>query len=129
MANFFDQFDPPKSGNFFDQFDPPSQPKAPEPRSDWENFKAGVGAIWDDPKLALGVGPAKMVTDAAKSVVSAATLPGDIYTGKEGIGQVPSQMTAEQGKRVADMAMIANPINPMVRAGDLAIPGVRQVVM
>jgi hypothetical protein len=29
------------------------------PPSQWENFKTGIGAIIQDPSLALGVGPAR----------------------------------------------------------------------
>jgi hypothetical protein len=108
-----------------------SQLEAPKPapqRSQWENFKTGVQAVIQDPKLALGIGPAKIVQDAVKGAVSAATLPGDVYTGKEPIGQLPSQMTPEQGMRVAELAALGTPVNPAVRIGSGAIPTARQVV-
>jgi hypothetical protein len=96
------------------------------PPSQWENFKTGIGAIIQDPSLALGVGPAKMVTDAAKSAVSGFTLPADVYSGREPMA-LPTQMTAEQGKRVADMATFG-PMNPAVRAGSAWMPTAKQVI-
>ena len=130
MANFFDQFDPPKAGNFFDQFDPPVKSPDTSPRSQWENFKAGVQAVIQDPKhLLTSVGPAKWAQDAVKGAVSGVTLPGDVYTGKAPIGQFPSDMTPEQGMRVAELAGLGVPINPSVRAGYTAIPAAKQVVV
>ena len=52
--------------------------------------------------------------DAAKD---AATLPGDVYTGKT------DPLAAEGIARAANLAAFATPVNPAVRAGDRAIPG------
>lgn len=43
-------------------------------------------------------------------------------------GSVPFGDPASSGERVADMATLAVPINPAVRAGDLAFPGVQRAV-
>lgn len=58
-----------------------------------------------------------MVTEAAKSLYSAATLPGDVYAGKV------EPTSPEAVRRAFDLATVATPINPAVRAGDRAIPG------
>lgn len=53
------------------------------------------------------------------AIKRAVTLPGDVAT-----GQV-DPMSDEALKRTVDLAGIASPVNPMLRSGDLALPGVR----
>lgn len=63
------------------------------------NFKQGLQALLAHPRR---LGELGMV----KSAISGATLPGDVYAGREGMA-LPTQMTREQGMRVADMAGLA----------------------
>jgi hypothetical protein len=56
---------------------------------------------------------------AYRAAVGAVTLPGDVYAGKV------DPLSKEAIERSADLAMVAGPINPAVRSGDLAIPGVK----
>jgi hypothetical protein len=74
----------------------------------WKEFKAGLNALLQDPKRAAELG-------LVKSAVSGATLPGDVYAGREAM-PLPTDMTQEQGMRVADMAGLA-------MSGGLAVGG------
>jgi hypothetical protein len=65
----------------------------------WKEFKAGLNALLQDPKRAAELG-------LVKSAVSGATLAGDVYAGREAM-PLPTDMTQEQGMRVADMAGLA----------------------
>lgn len=71
----------------------------PEP-STWEKFKAGLGAIAEDPSRLGQVGPGRLVP-AFKGAV---TLPGDVYTGKV------DPRSDEGITRAMDMAMFFNPM-------------------
>lgn len=69
------------------------------------------------------------------SIKSALTLPHDVMEGSAKLpssgavpGSVPFGDPESSGPRVADLATIANPINPAMRAGDFAIPGVTRSV-
>jgi hypothetical protein len=65
----------------------------------WKEFKAGLNALLQDPKRAAELG-------LVKGAVSGATLAGDVYAGREAM-PLPTQMSQEQGLRVADMAGLA----------------------
>jgi hypothetical protein len=56
------------------------------------------------------------------SMKRAMMLPGDVYTGKI------DPMSEEGRSRAMDLAGIINPVNPGVRAGDRAIPGVARAM-
>lgn len=96
----------------------PQQPTLPEgfvmagaPQSTPQKKPFGLGDTW----------PARLAKGVYDSAVSAATLPGDVYAGK---AEVPSSDNGGQNiGRVLDMATMASPVNPAVRAGDQAIPG------
>ncbi len=101
----------------------------PVDQSDWKPVGGKVtlgdlgASAWNDIKKA-GAG-------LYNSVVSGATLAGDAASGKaqlpssQGVpGSVPFGDPNSAGLRVADMAMMANPVNPAVRSGDFAFPGV-----
>ncbi len=69
------------------------------------------------------------------SVVSGATLAGDVASGKahlpssEGVpGSVPFGDPNSAGTRVADMAFLGSPVSPATRVGEKAIPGVSLAV-
>ncbi len=87
-----------------------------------------IGAsAWNDIK--------KAGSNIAHSIYSGATLAGDVASGKaqlpssQGVpGSVPFGDPNSAGLRVADMAALAFPINPAVRAGDRAFPGVTKAV-
>jgi hypothetical protein len=65
----------------------------------WKELKAGLNALLQDPRRASELG-------LVKSAVSGATLAGDVYAGREAM-PLPTDMTQEQGMRVADMAGLA----------------------
>lgn len=57
------------------------------------------------------------------ALLSGATLPGDVYAGR-----VDPQ--SEEGlARTIDLATFASPMNPGVRAGDMAVPGVKSALV
>jgi hypothetical protein len=56
------------------------------------------------------------------SIKRAVTLPGDVYTGKV------DPMSEEGRSRAMDLAGLASPVNPAVRAGDRAIPGIAKAM-
>lgn len=56
------------------------------------------------------------------AAISGLTLPGDVYSGKVD----PS--SDEAIRRSVDLAGFATPVNPMVRAGDRALPGVAKAI-
>ena len=56
------------------------------------------------------------------SIKRALTLPGDVYTGKT------DPMSPEGLDRAMDLAGLATPVNPAVRVGDRAIPGVKMAL-
>lgn len=70
------------------------------------------------------------------AIKSAATLPRDVMEGKARLpshegrvpGSVPYGDPESAGLRVADLATLASPVNPAVRAGDFAIPGLARTV-
>jgi hypothetical protein len=64
--------------------------------------------------------PFRLARGIYESGKDAATLPGDVYTGKQDVND-PS-ITG----RALNFGALASPINPAVRAGDRAIPGVTQ---
>lgn len=82
----------------------PAQPAtaAPQQRSTWDNFVAGLGAIADDPSRLTQVGPGRIVADVA----DAARLPGDVATGKV------DPYSDEGLSRARGMAMVFNPAPP-----------------
>jgi hypothetical protein len=58
-------------------------------------------------------------------VKRALTLPGDVYTGKVQMTDPETGRTSDEAiRRSAEMAGVVTPVNPMVRSGDMAIPGV-----
>jgi hypothetical protein len=92
-----------------------------------------------DAELMQLAGQSKSFTDklgetwparAAKAAWSGFTLPGDVMAGRAQLpssgavpGSVPFGDQASAGDRVVDLAGIATPMNPAVRAGDRVIPG------
>lgn len=70
--------------------------------------------------------PEKLLRGVGESALSGATLPGDVMAGK---APVPSSENGGEGiGRVMDLAALATPVNPGVRAGDRAIPGVTKAL-
>src|SRR5690348_10644327 len=65
-----------------------------------------------------------MAKRAFGGALSAATLPGDVYTGKTSILSADGHTNPEVIDRAAELATLATPVNPGIRAGDQAIPGV-----
>jgi hypothetical protein len=65
-----------------------------------------------------------MAKRAFEGIGGAVTLPGDVYTGKTSITGPDGHTNPEVINRAADLASLATPVNPAVRAGDRAIPGV-----
>lgn len=75
--------------------------------------------------------PARLARGVYDSVASGVTLPADVMAGRARLpssGAVPGSVEfgdpQSAGLRVADLAGLANPINPMVRSGDRAVAGV-----
>lgn len=68
--------------------------------------------------------PEKLVRGVASSVSSAATLPGDVAQGKQAVDPADPAFMA----RALDFAGAATPVNPAIRAGDRAIPGVAKAM-
>jgi hypothetical protein len=79
--------------------------------------------------------PERLMRGIGSSIASGVTLPHDVMTGQAQLpssgdvpGSVPFGDPNSAGLRVADLALLGNPINPAVRAGDLAFPGVQRAV-
>jgi hypothetical protein len=84
--------------------------------------------------------PERLARGVASSLASGATLPGDVAQGKTSVQpEKPGEwseidefrqnaMDAKVGGRVMDMAAFGTPVNPAVRAGDRAIPGMAKAV-
>lgn len=64
--------------------------------------------------------PERLVRGVGQSLVSGFTLPHDVMTGEASPNDIG---------RVMDMAGLAMPINPAIRAGDAAIPGVAKTLV
>lgn len=64
--------------------------------------------------------PEKLVRGVASSVSSAATLPGDVAQGKQAVDPADPAFMG----RALDFAGAATPVNPAIRAGDRAVPGI-----
>jgi hypothetical protein len=65
-----------------------------------------------------------MVKRAITGAGSAIALPGDVYTGKTSVIGPDGHTSPEVIGRAAELAALATPVNPAIRAGDQAIPGV-----
>ena len=119
--------------NPFDQFDPRPQPQSTQqPANPFDQFtppqETATGDKWEPlgvlPFEVKGKDDFRFSSDAGilGSIKRALTLPGDVVTGKvdpkspEGIG------------RALELATMASPVNPAVRAGDRAIPGLAQAL-
>jgi hypothetical protein len=76
----------------------------PEPMSQWEHFKRGLGMILEDPSLLAQVGPGRI----PGQIASGAQLPADVAAGKVAMG-LPSDLPPETMERVNDLAMFVNP--------------------
>lgn len=79
--------------------------------------------------------PERLVRGIGSSIASGVTLPHDVMTGQAQLpssgavpGSVPFGDSNSSGQRVADLAFLANPVNPAVRAGDLALPGMQRAI-
>jgi hypothetical protein len=84
--------------------------------------------------------PERLARGVASSLASGATLPGDVAQGKTSVQpQKPGEwseidearqnaMDANVSGRVMDLAAFGTPVNPAVRAGDRAIPGMARAV-
>lgn len=59
----------------------------------------------------------------------AVTLPGDIYAGQTPVFGQDTTWNPEMISRASELAALASPVNPAVRAGDMAIPGVMRATM
>lgn len=84
------------------------------PKQDRSTFDVLTGA---DGGERYQTWPERAIRGLVGSAVSAATLPGDVYRGRV------DPLSDEAIRRSADLASLATPINPAVRAGDMAIPG------
>lgn len=69
-----------------------------------------------------------MAKRALAGMWSAATLPGDVYTGQTPVLGPDGKINPEVIGRSLDLAAIATPLNPGVRAGDKAIPGIAKTL-
>lgn len=106
MANPFDQFDAPPAAaaaNPFDQFDAPP----PKQFDVLPLNKDASGGIHFDPSAGV-----------LGSMIQAFKAPGDVWQGNL------DPRSPEANQRALTLATMANPINPAMRAGDFAIPGV-----
>lgn len=94
---------------------PASQPPTSGP---WDAF-AGRGVIdkltGRDGGERIQTWPERAVRGIAKSVMSGATLPHDVMTG---------EASPSDTGRVLDLAAMGTPVNPAIRAGDRAVPGI-----
>jgi hypothetical protein len=70
-----------------------------------------------------------MVKRAISGIGSAVALPGDVYTGKTSVIGPDGHTNPEVISRSAELASLMTPINPAVRAGDRAIPGVAKTLV
>lgn len=70
-----------------------------------------------------------MAKRAFEGIGGAVTLPGDVYTGKTSITGPDGHTNPEVINRAADLASLVTPVNPAVRAGDRAIPGVAKTLV
>lgn len=77
-------------------------------------WSAGVLPISSDQTGAIRFDPHAGILG---SITSGATLPGDVYTGKV------DPLSQEGIQRAAQLATIATPVNPAVRAGEAWLPG------
>lgn len=109
---------------------------AEQPASAAQPERHGVAGAWDEIKKRFNepitsasdfLSPLKIAGGMYRSAVSAATLPNDVISGRTALpsrgglpGSIPegSPGADEAMGRVRDMAMIANPVNPAVRAGE-----------
>jgi hypothetical protein len=73
--------------------------------------------------------PERLVRSIGSSVISGATLPGDVYQGKAQLpssgavpGSVPFGDPQSSGERVADLATITTPLSPALRASVRPVP-------
>lgn len=91
--------------------------------------------VWDQLTGATGpryqTWPEKMVRGVIQGAQSAVTLPGDVY--KEATQPQPSQISDSDVStlsvpRAMEFASLFSPVNPAVRAGDRAIPGVSKAM-
>jgi hypothetical protein len=69
-----------------------------------------------------------MVKRAITGAGSAVTLPGDVYTGKTSVIGPDGHTNPEVINRSLELAGLATPVNPAIRAGDRAIPGVAKAL-
>lgn len=69
-----------------------------------------------------------MVKRAITGAGSAVALPGDVYTGKTSVIGPDGHTNPEVIGRAAELAGLATPVNPAIRAGDRAIPGVAKAL-
>lgn len=118
-------------GNVFDQFDgqhPQAQPQAQNP---FDNFTpktaytSSILPVSKDTQGHLHWAVPGIVQDA----ISAATLPGDVYSGKTPINGPNGNINPEVIRRSADLAAIASPVSVASRAGEAVIPGVKSTIM
>jgi hypothetical protein len=77
--------------------------------------------------------PERFGRDVLSSIASGAKLPGDVMAGQAQLpssgavpGSVPFGDPNSAGGRVADLALLAAPVNPAARIGDRAIPVMRE---
>lgn len=114
MSNFFDQFDKPgkapePAGNQFDAFD-----KAP----------VYSGSILPLSKYRDGSVAFDSNAGVLGAVKRAFMLPGQVMKGEVQIRGDDGRITDEAIERAGEMATVAGPVNPAIRAGQRAIPGV-----
>jgi hypothetical protein len=108
----------------WEQYAEPIQ--APKP---WEQYAAPSERGVFDKLLGLTgeryqTWPERLVRGVGESAVSAATLPGDVMAGKQAVDINDPKFMG----RVLDTAALASPVNPAVRAGDMAIPGAKMAL-
>lgn len=101
---------PPRGG-----LSPAGEAPGGSPESDRSTFDVLTGA---DGGERYQTWPERAVRSIFEEGKSAATLPGDVYAGKV------DPRSPEGMRRATGAAMLATPVNPAVRAGAKAIPGV-----
>jgi hypothetical protein len=127
MSNWWD------SAPIVNQPNAPSQPSPPAPAGD--NWWANSAMANPDERKTVESGgflPISRYNDGTwgfdsnagivGSIKRAIMLPGDVYTGKV------DPMSGEGKDRAMELAGLINPVNPGVRAGDRAIPGMARAM-
>lgn len=90
----------------------------------WSAFPDAREGAKPEPSGLSNIWPVRVGREIASAAISAATAPGEAYSGKLRMTDPETGQTSQEAiGRASDMAMFATPVNPAVRAGDYAIAG------